>query len=173
MGGSGAGSAARGLLKLCALCEMTNRRCGRGALGVAGRPRGRPRCPARLADLLSFLFSINNQTRTIPFSSDISTGYLQQRLRTGTLKRTARCRRLKTANTRRLTRAYVTLFYEILKYRVLSPQPVTCPMELRPNETGIDSLAKTSRFLQVKSSRFVTFLEKLIPTERTGPQMAR
>ena len=62
----------------------------RCALVDAGVPRGRPRRSAPSADLFSFLFSINNQTRVSPISSDIFAGRPRTRFITGTSILTAR-----------------------------------------------------------------------------------
>ena len=66
--------------------------------------------------------------------------------------RTARRRRLRTANTRRLTRAHTTLFYEKLNCLALSLKAVSCLRELRPSEIGIGSIAKDGPKLQAEIS---------------------
>ena len=113
------GSGTRNLLWLLALCEMTNRRYGRCVLVEAGLPRGRPRRPAPSADLLSFLFTINIQTRVSPFSSVISAGHECTTLHHRYIHRDCPLKRLKTANTKRPTRMQDTRFYRMLNCETL------------------------------------------------------
>ena len=113
------GSEVRNLLWFWALCEMTKRRYGRCALVEAGLPRGRPRRPAPSADLFSFLFSINNKTRVSPFSSVIFAGHPMTTLHHWNFNSDCPLRRLKTANTRRLTRIQNTLFHRMLNYATI------------------------------------------------------
>ena len=137
---------------MCALCEITKRRRGRCAWADAGRPGGRPRRPARSADLLSFLFSIINQTRASPFSSVISAGRLRTALHHWDIDPGCPLRRLKTANTRRLTRTYTSLFCK----RTQVPGDIlakrSSPQEPRRNQSEVDNIANSGGDVQVEKA---------------------
>lgn len=111
--------------------------------------------PGSVGRFALFPVQHNNQTRTSPFGSDISAGCPTTiRGIIGTLIQTARYRRSKTANTRRLTRTNTTLFYEKLKFPSVSLEAVFCPQESWPKSPRTNSIANMRLLLQVEKSSF-------------------
>ena len=120
---------------------MTKRRCCRLALVDGGRPRGRLWWPAPSAELLSFRFSINNQTRVGSSSSDISAGRLRTAFHHWHTDSDCPLRRSKTANTRRLNLAQTTLFYKKLNCATVGRAGGLRAKQPNPWQPEVDSIA--------------------------------
>src|ERR1035441_9994350 len=127
---------------------MTKRRCCRLALVDAGRPRGRLWCPAPSAELLSFRFSINNQTRVGSSSSDISAGCLRTAFHHWHTDSDCPLRPSKTANTRRLKLAQNTLFYNKLNCATVGRAGGLCARQPKPRQPEVDNIANLGPIAQ-------------------------